>query len=124
MFLILGGNDIVGGCNIDEILQALERTIKRLEAIGVERVFISSIVERGSFPVWTNMDKCTFNKIRRSLNTQLSKRYRENYVDMGKKLRFPRHYNKDLVHPGNREGGLKILRSTIHRCFMKTVSRR
>ena len=87
MFLILGGNDIVGGCNIGEILQALETVVERLEVNGVERVFVSSIVERGSFPKWTNMDKRTFNKIRRSINTHLSVRYRGNYVDMGKKLK-------------------------------------
>ena len=121
--MILGGNDIVGGCSIETILQALDRTIQRLEANGVERVFISSIVERGSFPEWTNMDKSTFNRIRRSINKQLSTTYRGNYVDMGKKLRFPRHYNRDLIHPGGSEGGLSVLRATIHRCFMKTVRR-
>ena len=121
--MILGGNDIVGGCNIGEILQALETVVERLEVNGVERVFVSSIVERGSFPKWTNMDKRTFNKIRRSINTHLSVRYRGNYVDMGKKLKFPRHYNSDLIHPGSKEGGLKVVKSTIHRCFMRTVGR-
>ena len=93
--MILGGNDIAGGCSIENILQALDRTKQRLEANGVERVFISSIVERGCFPEWTNMDKSTVNRIRRSINKQLSTRFRGNNVNMGKKLRFPRHYNKD-----------------------------
>ena len=44
-----------------------------------------------------------------------------NYVDTGKRLIYPRHYNKDLVHPGAKEGGLLKLRHAILTAFAKTI---
>ena len=33
------------------------------------------------------------------------------------KLKFPKHYDNDLVHPDERKAGLYLLQKIIERCF-------
>ena len=61
---------------------------------GVDEVFVASIVERGRFKAYTGCDSTMFNKVRRSANEKLSIAFRGHYVDVGKKLRYPRDYDR------------------------------
>jgi poly-D-alanine transfer protein DltD len=117
----LGGNNIQASCNPTSIFEDIKNIVEELKENGVEKVFVSAIIERGKFPSWTGMNQTSFNKIRKSVNEKLKKYLKEDYVDTAKRLRYPRHYNSDQVHPGFSEGGMEILRSTIHRCFSKTL---
>ena len=117
----VGGNDINTDCSVEEIVARLIRIVQRLKRNGVQRVFVASIVERGSFPKFTGLTSDQFNKIRKSVNAKLKIHFGEDYVNVEKKLKYPKHYNKDLVHPGFNEGGMKVLNCLIKASFMKTL---
>jgi hypothetical protein len=121
VFVILGGNDIVDGCNPQTIFGNLVDISNELKNNGVEKVFIASIMEREPCYRRTRMTRARYNQVRKSLNKKLYSFFRSDYVDMGKKLRYPIHYASDHVHPGRKEGGLRILKSLIHRTFSKTL---
>ena len=121
VFIVLGGNDIRSTRTPDGIFTEIKRVVDKLKMSGVERVFVSSILERGKTHHTTKMTVKDLNKVRRSLNDRLGKEYGCNYVDTGKRLIYPRHYNKDLVHPGAKEGGLLKLRHAILTAFAKTI---
>ena len=122
MFINLGGNDISVACTPEQIFRELVDIINELYRSGVERVFIASIIARGKFPAWTGMTSTSFNRIRKSINGKLKHKYKNDYVDIGRKLRYPRHYDKDLVHPGNVEGGQKIFKYEVLNTFRKTLT--
>ena len=88
---------------------------------GVERVFVSSILERGKTHRTANISVKDFNRVRKSLNEKLKRHFRSDYVDTAKRLIYPRHYDRDLVHPGAKEGGLLKLRRAILSAFAKTI---
>ena len=117
----LGGNDIAGSCNPNAIFLDLMEIVDGLYRSGVERVFVASIIARGQFPSWTRMTNATFNKIRKSVNTKLKRRLKKDFVDIGSRLKYPRHYDKDLVHPGKKEGGLNVLKYEVLKTFRKTM---
>ncbi|XP_053402724.1 uncharacterized protein LOC128558010 [Mercenaria mercenaria] len=119
VFLLLGGNDINRECEVIEIVNNIEHIVKRLKNNGVERVFVSSIAARGAFPAWTRLEKTRFDKVRRAINGKLFMVYKGDFVNLEKKLKFPKHYDKDLVHPGYSEGGMKVLGYIIKTCFSK-----
>ena len=116
----LGGNDINSSCHPQQIFDRIAAIVQRLKDAGVEEVFVASIVERGRFKAYTGCDSTMFNKVRRSVNEKLSTAFRGHYVDVGKKLRFPRDYDRDLIHPGWNEGGLWKLRSAVYRCYRRS----
>ncbi|XP_053383449.1 uncharacterized protein LOC128549814 [Mercenaria mercenaria] len=87
VFVNLGGNDINSSCNPQQIFENIVTIVKQLKNAGVEHVFVASIVERGSFLSWTGCNSNMFNKVRRSINCKLSVKFKEHYVDVGKKLR-------------------------------------
>ena len=62
-----------------------------------------------------------FNKVRKSVNEKLKKHFRGDYIDMARRLVFPWHYDRDLIHPGKREGGLLKMRCAILSAFSKTI---
>ena len=88
---------------------------------GVESVFVSSIIERGKTHSRANISVKDFNNIRKSLNEKLKKYLRSDYVDTAKRLMYPHHYDRDLIHPGLREGGLLKLRNAVLSAFAKTI---
>ena len=53
------------------------------------------------------------------MNKQLRAALGPDLVGVGKKIKYPRHYDSDLVHPGWDEGGLTVpsKKSFIERCF-------
>jgi hypothetical protein len=118
--MILGGNDIEDGCQPKDIVRSILSIVQDMKDAGIKRVFVSSIVERGSFLPRTRMNKLRFNQIRRSINKHLRKELKEDFKDIATDLKYPRHYNRDLIHPGWEENGLYVLKSYIHRTFMKT----
>ena len=42
---------------------------------------------------------------------------------IAKRLVYPRHYDRDLVHPGAKEGGLIKLRHAVLSAIAKTISK-
>jgi len=121
--VILGGNSIDATTRPREIYEELKSMIAELKMSGVERVFVSGIIERGQFPPWTGMNRQTFNKVRRAVNELLKKHLKQDYVDMGKRIRYPTHYDRDGVHPGVKEGGMIKLRSAVIASFSSTIPR-
>ena len=71
---------------------------------------MSSIVARGKTHPKANISVGDFNKIRKSVNEKLKKFLKTDYVDTGKRLIYPHHYDKDLIHPGKKEGGMLKLK--------------
>jgi 23S rRNA U2552 (ribose-2'-O)-methylase RlmE/FtsJ len=118
VFINLGGNDITDDCDVITIVNNLVKISRELMHEGVERVFK---VERGAFPEWTGMTRERFNKVRRSVNAKLRQHFRENFVNVCKDIRYPKHYHRDQVHPGFTEGGLDKLRCIIINTFAKTI---
>ena len=114
LFLCLGGNDIDATTKPLDLVKRLMSVVAELKAVGVRRVFVASIVARGRVRKGT---VSRFNRKRKSVNKKLSARLGNDFVDLMKRLKFPRHYDGDLVHPGRTEGGMKIFRMIIHRCM-------
>lgn len=119
VFMVLGGNSIKDSCSIDEIFKEIQEMVETLLSSGVQTVFVASIVERGSFWASTGLTPAIFNKIRRSLNKKLRRYLGPDFIDLGKQLKYPRHYDADLIHPGVRQGGLRVLQLVIERCFQR-----
>ena len=80
VFIILGGNDIKDTCTPDGIFQELKRIANELKMCGVERVFVSSILERGKTHRNANISVKAFNSVRKSVNERLKKHFRSDYV--------------------------------------------
>ena len=121
MFIILGGNDIRDTCTPAGIVQSIKDIVLELRMCGVERVFVSSILGRGKTHRTANISVKAFKSIRKSVNERLKQFLKSDYVDTGKRLIFPRHYDRDLVHPGKKEGGMLKLRHAILTAFAKTI---
>ncbi len=121
VFLVLGGNNITKECTPAAIFDDLKNVVLELKSCGVERVFVSAILPRGRFPAHTGMSEKTFNKIRKSVNDRIKKLKCCDYVDTGKRLQYPKHYDKDLVHPGAKEGWMLKLRHCVVTSFSKTL---
>ena len=60
---------------------------------GVERVFVSSIIERGKTHKSAKVSVKQFNSIRKSVNEKLKKHFKRDYVDTAKRLIYPRNYD-------------------------------
>ena len=103
MFIILGGNNIRDSCTPDGIFKEVRDIVLELRMCGVERVFMSSIVARGKTHSKANISVGDFIKIRKSVNEKLKKILKTDYVNTGKRLIYPHHYDKDLIHPGKKE---------------------
>lgn len=121
--MILGGNDIEDGCSTSGIFDRIMSLVRTLKANGVERIFVASIAERGVFLPRTGMTHKTFNQVRKAVNKKLSSSLGNDYVDLGKRIRYPQHYSSDLIHPGSTEGGMRNLKSVIHRTLTKAIHR-
>jgi len=52
----------------------------------------------------------------------LKKQFRQDYFDLGKRIKYPNHYDNDGVHP-SKDGGLIKLRSAVLAAFATTVPR-
>ncbi|XP_053381462.1 uncharacterized protein LOC128549140 [Mercenaria mercenaria] len=120
VFINLGGNDITDSCNPHDIYLNIINIVEELYNCGVERVFVASIVERGKFPKWTGLNHKFFNVYRRSVNKKLKKYFARDFVQIGKRLIYSRYYDLDLVHPGNRQGGMKLFKHEVLKAFKKT----
>lgn len=78
-------------------------------------------MESGKFPAWVGLNKKQFDAIRRSLDKRLKLRLKRYYVDFVKRFKFPSHCDTDLVQPGNKKGGLKVLKEEIRKPFKKVL---
>lgn len=119
VFLNVGGNDIRDTCEVDVILKNIVHIVDLLKKNGVQHVFVASIVERGMFLEWTGMNRSRFNKVRRAVNSKLRMKYGDQYVNVERKLKYPKHYDEDLIHPGYTEGGMRVLCYLIRHCINK-----
>ena len=117
VFMNLGGNDITESTDIQNLVKRLKNIVRELYENGTTKVFFATVIERGSFPEWTGLTRRRFNKIRHALNKKLRTELGTDLVDVGKKIKYPRHYNNDLVHPGHHQGGMYLLDRLIVRCF-------
>ena len=116
VFIILGGNSITRDTTPNEIFDDLKQAVEELKMCGTERVYVSGIVTRGKFRAH-EMDKVIFDKMRKSVNEKLKKYLKNDYIDLGRVIKYPTHYDKDKVHPSH--SGLMKLRSTILCAFRK-----
>lgn len=121
VFINLGGNDITKRTVANHLKNRILDIVDKLYLSGVRKVFVASIIERGSFPRFTGLTRSKFNKIRRSVNRKLRKELGPSFIDVAQKIKYPRHYDGDLVHPGSREGGLYLLKKLIERCFSSYI---
>lgn len=117
VFMILGGNDVSCNSSVDSIVGRLKTIVDKLYSSGIRRVFVGTIIERGSFWHSTGLTKEMFDKIRRGINRKLRRILGPDLIDVVKKLKFPKHYDEHLVHPGDRQAGLYLLLKSIERCF-------
>ena len=117
VFMNLGGNDITESTDIQNPVKRLKNIVKELYETGITKVFVATIIERGSFQEWTGLTRPIFNKIRHALNKKLRTELGTDLVDVGKKIKYHRHYNNDLVHTGYHQGGMYLLDRLIVRCF-------
>ena len=53
VFMNLGGNDITESTDIQNLVKRLKNIIKELYENGITKVFVATVIERGSFPEWT-----------------------------------------------------------------------
>ena len=120
VFMNLGGNDITESTDIQNLVKRLKNIVKELYENGITKVFVATVIERGSFPEWTGLTRPIFNKIRHALNEKLRTELGTDLVDVGKKIKYHRHYNNDLVHPRYHQGGMYLL--GIHDIWSKTIS--
>ena len=100
LFMNLGGNDITESTDIQNLVKRLKNIVKKLYENGITKVFVATVIERGSFPEWTGLTRPIFNKIRHALNKKLRTELDTDLVDVRKKIKYHRHHNNDLVHPG------------------------
>ena len=117
VFMNLGSNDITESTDIQNLVKRLKNIVKELYENGITKVFVATVIERGSFPEWTGLTRPIFNKIRHALNKKLRTEVATDLVDVGKKIKYHRHYNNDLVDPGYHQGGMYLLDRLIVRCF-------
>ena len=117
VFMNLGGNDITESTDIQNLVKRLKNIVRELYENGTTKVFVATVIERGSFPEWTGLTRPRFNKIRHALNKKLRTELGTDLVDVGKKIKYPRHNNNDLVHPEHHQGGMYLLDRLIVRCF-------
>lgn len=117
VFIILGGNSITTKTTPNTIFEELKRAVELLKMHGTERVFVCGIVTRGNFREY-GMDKTTFDKMRKSINEKLKKFMKSDYVDLGRFVKYPTHYDNDKVHPS--QSGLLKIRSCVE-CAFRTV---
>lgn len=117
VFINLAGNEVNSGTSVELVVHRLNLIIEQLRSSGVQKIFVASIVERGSFWASTGMTRPKFNRIRRAINRKLRELLGSDFIDMGKKLRYPRHYDDDLIHPGARQGGMSVMHRMIKKCF-------
>ena len=97
VFMNLGGNDITESTDIQNLVKRLKNIVKELYENGSTKAIVATVIERGSFPEWTGLATPIFNKIRhKKLRTELGTKL----IAVGKKMKYPRHYNNDLWHPG------------------------
>ena len=69
------------------------------------------------------MTEVIFNKMRNSINDMLHTFMGPDFVSTRKDLKFPKHFNRDGVHPGKEEGGLLQLQRIIKKTFKRTLRR-
>ncbi|XP_060585339.1 uncharacterized protein LOC132741227 [Ruditapes philippinarum] len=121
VFLNLGGNSFIADCNPHTVYLEIIDIVDKMYKAGVQRVFVASIIERGKFPHWTGLNRSIFNKMRNSVNSKLKKYYREDFIQIGKRLKFDRHYDDDKVYPGLQQGGLKLFKYCVLNALKKTL---
>ena len=91
-------------------------TAKILECESVKGIWVCGVCERGKFPIHTGLNRTIFNRQRRQLNNLLRQHFEKQFVDIQKSIKYPRHYETDLVHP--KYGvGLKLFANNVARCF-------
>ena len=57
--------------DIQNLVKRLKNIAKELYENGITKVFVATVIERGSFPEWTGLTRPIFNKIRHALNMKL-----------------------------------------------------
>ena len=117
VFMNLGGNNITESTDIQNLVKRLKNIVKELYENGITKVFVATVNEQASFPEWTSLTRLIFNKIRHALNKKLRTELGTDLVDVGKKIKYHRHYNDDLVHPGYHQGDMYLLHRLLVRCF-------
>ena len=53
VFMNLSGNDITESTDIQNVVKRLKNIVKELYENGTTKVFVATVIERGSFPKWS-----------------------------------------------------------------------
>ena len=92
VFMNLGGNNIKESTGIQNLVKQLKNIVKELYENGITKVFVATVIERGYFPELTGLTRSIFNKIRHALNKKLRTELGTDLVDVGKKIKYHRHW--------------------------------
>ena len=93
VFMNLGGNDITKSTDIQNLVKRLKNIFKELYENGITKVFVATVIERGSFPEWTGLTRPVFIKIRHALNKKLRTELGTDLDDVGKKIKYHRQFS-------------------------------
>ena len=61
IFMNLSSKDITESTDIQNLVKRLKNIVKELYENGTTKVFVATVIERGSFPEWTGFTRPIFN---------------------------------------------------------------
>ena len=100
VFINLGGNSISPKTEPSQLAEQLVNIVTELKVIGVKKVFLAEIKERGRFKP-DKLDKKCFDAQRTKINKILRKRFGNDFI-VFQDIKYPRDYAADLVHFNDR----------------------
>ena len=104
MFWCLGGNSINTDIKPAEIYAEIVNRVEYLKSIGVKKVYVSEISERGDFRKTPGLTKETFDEKRLVINRRLRRKFKDDFVTFPG-IKYSKDYDDDKVHFG--DGGDK-----------------
>lgn len=118
VFVCLGGNDIDADSSPKTIVKDIKKLIDELISVGVKRVLVSEVLERGNFTKAPGLTKTSFDAQRKSINQTMKRKLKNNFVPFPE-IHFPVDYTSDLVHFN--ESGLLKQFHRVKRALMANV---
>lgn len=128
VFINVGGNDLSTKSDPREVYERIMALVHEMRQVGVNVVYVAEIMTRGDFSKCpdTEMNKTSFDRQRRKINTLLAKELKERFVKFGD-VHYPSDYSRDLVHLSDfsditNNTGLKKYESRLRRIFCSLKS--
>ena len=102
VFWCLGGNSITKFSPPGNIVKEVLEYVEKLKSVGVKKVYVSEISERGNFSKSPGLTKPVFDEKRQVINRRLRLKLKKEFVTF-KTIKYPTDYDADLVHFGERD---------------------